>query len=76
VRGERTPEPRLFAYHTRVALRVPSEARHAWRFWLVLGTMAVVCTGLALALVTWLVSFDLDGLPLALRAYLSMAITR
>jgi hypothetical protein len=41
-----------------------------------LGIVAAVCTGLALALVTWLVSFDLDGLLLALRAYVSMAITR
>jgi hypothetical protein len=55
---------------------VPAEARHARRFWLMLGIMAVVCTGLALALVTWLVSFDLAGLPLALRAYVSMAFTR
>jgi hypothetical protein len=76
VRGERTPEPRLFAYHTHVALRVPAENRHGWRSWFMLGTVAVVCTGVALVLVTWLVSFDLDGLLLALRAYVGTAFAR
>jgi hypothetical protein len=76
VQGERPPEPRLFAYHTHVALRAPAEDRHAWRPWLMLGLLAVACTALAFALVAWLVSFDVDGLLLALRAYVSLAITR
>jgi hypothetical protein len=76
VQHERTPEPHLFAYHTHVALRTPAEDSHAWRPWLVLGLLAVACTVLALALVAWLVSFDLDGLLLTLRAYVSLAFTR
>jgi hypothetical protein len=73
VQGERPPEPRLFAYHTHVALRVASEGRHAWRPWVMLGLLAMACTALAFGLVAWLVSFDMDGL---LLAYAGLAITR
>jgi hypothetical protein len=76
VQGERPPEPRLFAYHTHVALRVAAEDRHALRPWLMLGLLAMACTALAVGLVAWLVSFDVDGLLLALRAYVILAITR
>jgi hypothetical protein len=71
--GERTPEPHLFAYYTHIALRAPAEDSHSWRPWLVLGLAALACTALALALVGWLVRFDLDGLLLALRMLVALA---
>ena len=73
MQDERTPEPRLFAYSTDVALRAPAEGSHSSRPWLVLGLLAVACTLLALLVVAWLVSFDLDGLLLALREHISLA---
>ena len=39
-------------------------------------TLRFLGLALGVALVAWLVSFDVDGLLLALRAYVSLAITR